>query len=498
MLARTERPVRTDFVFAAIAVRRARLEAARRRPVTELDRDASFGTPFRARADRVGARLRGRREELGEHEKRGSFHSTMMPQLACGIDACDFGARRPRLAVAVARSKKKRKKSRIARVPASQAVDQLLSSSSVHEHERVEIAEPQPGASPGTLLIGDGEPPRIFVIDYGPSTLFEKELTKIDDVITYLTDEHPSITWIDVRGITNRASFERLGEIFKIHPLALEDVVNVPQRPHTDEYPEQQVIISRMVQLDDHGAVHTEQLGIVFGQGWVLTIQEEPTRDCLDGVRSRIRKGKGNIRSLGADYLAYAILDAVVDSFFPLLEVFGERLEELEHNATQARSGMSTRIHDVKREMLTMRRAIWPQRDVVSALLRAESKHVGEGTRIFLRDTYDHAVQVMDIVETYREIAGGLMDLYLSGVSNRMNEVMKVLTIISTIFLPLTFIAGIYGMNFDHHPELRPTNMPELTWRYGYLFALGTMLLSTVLLLVFYWRKGWIGSGRDR
>jgi magnesium transporter len=160
----------------------------------------------------------------------------------------------------------------------------------------------------------------------------------------------------------------------------------------------------------------------------------------------------------------------------------------------EASRRMSSDIHDVKREMLTVRRAIWPQRDVVNALLRGESKHVSEHTRLFLRDTYDHTIQVMDIVETYREIAGGLMDLYLSGVSTRMNEVMKVLTIIATIFLPITFIAGVYGMNFDYDPVTRPTNMPELTWRYGYVVALGAMLLSTVVLLLFYWRKGWMGS----
>jgi magnesium transporter len=401
---------------------------------------------------------------------------------------------------AVARAKKRRKTRRAADLQSPVEPEVCDTESAPSEgappaHEAVHTHEPQPGATPGTLLIGEGEPPKIFVIDYGPELLFEKELTHVDEVIHYLTDEHPSITWIDVRGITNRASFERLGEIFKIHPLALEDVVNVPQRPHTDEYPDQQVIISRMVQIDEHHIVHTEQLGIVFGQGWVLTIQEEATRDCLDGVRTRIRKGKGNIRRNGADYLAYALLDAVIDGFFPVLEDFGERLEDLEAHAIEATRKMSSEIHDVKREMLTIRRAIWPQRDVVNALLRGESKHVSENTRMYLRDTYDHTVQVMDIVETYREIAGGLMDLYLSGVSTRMNEVMKVLTIISTIFLPITFIAGVYGMNFQYDAEASPTNMPELTWRYGYVFAMGAMAISTLLLLVFYWRKGWLGNG---
>lgn len=393
----------------------------------------------------------------------------------------------------MARAKKRRRSARPKPASAEREVV-CAPEADAHGHEPIEVHEPQPGASPGTLLIGDGPPPRVFVIDYSASVFFEKEVAQIDEVIEYLTDEHPSITWIDVRGISNRASFERLGEIFKVHPLALEDVVNVPQRPHTDEYPEQQVIVARMVHMADDGTVFTEQLGIVLGDGWVLTIQEEATRDCLDGVRERIRRGKGSIRTAGADYLAYAILDAVIDGFFPLLEVFGERLEDLEQTAFEAKLRTSTQIHDVKREMLTVRRAIWPQRDVVNALLRGESKHVTEGTRLFLRDTYDHTIQVMDIVETYREIASGLMDLYLSGVSNRMNEVMKVLTVLSTIFMPLTFIAGVYGMNFHYDPIVAPTNMPELSWRYGYLFAIAAMLISTIGLLFFYWKKGWIGS----
>lgn len=367
-------------------------------------------------------------------------------------------------------------------------------------HERLSLLpQPPPGASPGTLIIEDGPAPRVFVIDYGPDRVHEKELASVDEVVPYLVDDYPSITWIDVRGITNRKSFERIGEIFKIHPLALEDVVNVPQRPHTDEYAEQQVIIARMVQLDEDHVVHTEQLGIVFGDGWVLTVQEEPDRDCLDCVRNRLRSGRGNIRKLGADYLAYAIFDAVIDGFFPVLEVFGERLEVIEGSAVKAERGMSQRIHDVKREMLTIRRAIWPQRDVVNALVRGESKHIGPETRLYLRDTYDHTVQVMDIVETYREIASGLMDLYLSGVSNRMNEVMKVLTVLSTIFMPLTFIAGIYGMNFhpgDAH-DPKPLNMPELDWEYGYPFSLALMALCVAGMLYYYRRKGWLTAGGD-
>lgn len=367
-------------------------------------------------------------------------------------------------------------------------------------HERLSLVlEPPPGAAPGTLVIEDGPAPRLYVIDYGPGRVAEHRIENVDEVVPYLTDEHPSITWIDVRGIRDRAFFERLGEIFSIHPLALEDVVNAPQRPHTDEYEQHQVIVARMVHLDDEGAVHTEQLGIVFGKSWVLTVQEEPERDTLDCVRARIRSGKGSIRHLGADYLAYAILDAAIDGFYPVLEVFGERVEAIEGSVVGADEGMSQRIHDVKRELLNIRRAIWPQRDVVNALLRGESRHVGPEARVYLRDTYDHTVQIMDIVETYREIASGLMDLYLSSMSHRMNEVMKVLTIISTIFMPLTFVAGVYGMNFDRgtQEDPRPWNMPELYWPYGYLFSLGVMAMSVLGMLYYYRRKGWLGRRRE-
>ncbi len=358
--------------------------------------------------------------------------------------------------------------------------------------------EPAPGALPGTLVVDAerGAHTRIFLIDYCAEHLIEKELTSIDEAIAYLEDDQPSITWIDIRGLGDRQTLERMGEIFRVHPLALEDVVNVPQRPHSDAYPDQQVVISRMVQLDESGNLQTEQLGLLFGEGYVLTVQEEASRDCLESVRERLRRGKGAIRRAPADYLVYALLDAVIDGFYPVLEALGERLEDLEleaASAPRAPRGRSTRSSAI---LLDVRRAVWPQRDVVNGLLRDESPHVSKETRVYLRDTYDHVVQVMDMVETFREIASGLMDLYLSGVSNRMNEIMKVLTVISTIFLPLTFIAGVYGMNFD--PASSPYDMPELKWRYGYPFALGLMALSVITLLVFYRRKGWIGGGSSQ
>jgi magnesium transporter len=354
--------------------------------------------------------------------------------------------------------------------------------------------EPAPGAPPGTLVIDEaagGARTRLVLIDYDEHRVEEKDLASIDEAVAYLGDDRPSITWVDVRGICDRATLERMGEVFAIHPLALEDVVNVPQRPKTDVYPNHQLIVARVVSVDEQGAVASGQLGIVVGKDFVLTVQEDPAHDVLEPVRDRIRRGRGTIRSEGSDHLAYSLLDAVIDGFYPVLEAFGERLDDLELEAAEAPRGMSRRIHDVKRQLLTTRRAIWPQRDLLNALLRDESPHFRRETRVYLRDTYDHAVQVMDMVETFREIASGLMDLYLSGVSNRMNETMKVLTVISTIFLPLTFIAGVYGMNFKS--ESSPWNMPELGWRYGYPFALALMVVSVAALMAFYRHKGWIG-----
>ena len=352
------------------------------------------------------------------------------------------------------------------------------------------------GASPGTLHIPSEERPPIVLIDYGPFGVVERTLADIDDVIPYLHDnERQGVSWIDVRGIGHEPTFRRIGEIFRLHPLALEDVVNVPQRPKSDLYEDHQLLIARMVRLDAGGDVETEQLGIVLGKGFVLTVQEEPDHDVLDCVRERIRQGRGTIRTRGADYLAYALLDAVVDAFFPTLETIGERIEDIELDALAARRTVSKSIHDVKRDLLTIRRAIWPQRDLINSLLRGDSPLIEKDTILYVRDTYDHAVQVMDMVETFRETASGLMDLYLSGVSNRMNEIMKVLTILSTVFLPVTFIAGVYGMNFD--TEISPFNMPELKSRYGYPLTVLAMILSVGTLLFYYWRKGWLGQDAD-
>lgn len=358
---------------------------------------------------------------------------------------------------------------------------------------RLELPHEAVGATPGTLHFHSHEPPEIHLFDFNEEKAEERRLDDIDECLPFLDAE--SITWIDVRGIGHEPTFRRLAEIFKIHPLGLEDLVNVPQRPKVEIYPEQQILVCRMVSLH-HGELRTEQFGILFGKGYVVTVQEEPEIDCLEPVRHRIRQGRGGIRKQGSDYLAHAIIDAVIDGFFPVLEHYGEALERLELQVLKTQHASSSQIFAVKRDLLELRRAIWPQREVLSQVLRDESPHVAQETRRYYRDTYEHAVQIMDMVETFRELSSSLMDLLMTGASNRLNEVMKVLTIVSTIFLPMTFVAGVYGMNFD--PDASVYNMPELRWKYGYPFSVAVMVGSAVLLLLFYRWRGWIGSGRDR
>jgi len=338
----------------------------------------------------------------------------------------------------------------------------------------------------------DDERPQIVLVDYCATRIVEKTLAKIEDCLPYLA--HDSISWIDIRGIRHKQTFEKLGEIFKIHPLALADMVNVPQRPKTESYAEQHLIITRMVAMRGD-SFQTEQFAILFGKHFVITVQEEPDVDCLDPLRERIRLAGGTIRQSESDYLAYALLDAVIDGFYPVLEFYGEALDQLELRLLKAHGSSSVEIFGMKRELLQLRRAIWPQRELLAQLLRENTVHINEATRPYFRDTYDHAVQIMDMVETFREIASSLMDLQMTGISNRLNEVMKVLTIVSTIFLPMTFVAGVYGMNFN--PDKSPFNMPELNWPYGYPFSLLLMVLSVVILLGYYRSKGWIGKKGD-
>jgi magnesium transporter len=339
-------------------------------------------------------------------------------------------------------------------------------------------------------LIVDPESPHpvIRVFAYGPDEVVEQEISEPQRVRDFL-DKWP-VLWVDVEGLGDVETIRALGEIFGLHRLALEDVLNVHQRPKIEQYGNYCFIVTRMVSLGEH--LETEQLNIFLGQNFVLTFQEGRPGDCLDLIRERIRQKRGRIREAGLDYLAYALLDAVIDCYFPILEEYGERLEAFEDAIlTSPNSDTIARIHEVKRNLLTLRRALWPQREIFNSLLREETPFVIHETRLYLRDCYDHVSQLIDLIETYRELGSDLTDVYLSSISNRTNEIMRVLTVIATIFIPLTFIAGVYGMNFN--PSVSPWNMPELNWYWGYPFALLLMLIVTVGQLIFFRRRGWLG-----
>lgn len=344
---------------------------------------------------------------------------------------------------------------------------------------------PKVGARPGTLVIAqDSPPPKIHVMNFTPDQFTEEDVTDVDSLRT--AHEKDAVTWVDVQGFGDEKLIRKIGEIFSLHPLAMEDVVNVPQRPKAEPYDNQVLMIVRMVRLDGPGQIDLEQVSIVLGKNYVITFQER-YGDVLDPVRRRIRSGKGVIRKEGADFVAYAIFDTIVDGYYPVLEDIGNYLEQLEvavvDNPTPQ---LLKRLNQIRNKLTNLRRAIWPQREVANHLIRDEHQLVDPNVRVYLRDTYDHCMQSSEVVELYREMVSGLMNTYLSSVANRTNEVMKVLTIVATIFIPLTFIAGIYGMNFEY--------MPELHNRWAYPLIWLAMLVVGTGMLAFFWRKGWIGS----
>ncbi|MGB7413852.1 MAG: magnesium/cobalt transporter CorA [Thermosynechococcaceae cyanobacterium] len=344
----------------------------------------------------------------------------------------------------------------------------------------------QPGSAPGTLMIDeDAYPPEITLIEYDQSQARRAAIANPEDCAECLATE--MVSWIDVQGLGNESILRRLGQTFDLHPLILEDVVNVPQRSKVETYEDQLVIVARMV-LPSEGepGFTSEQVSFVLQDHTLLTVQEHPG-DCFEPVRKRIRLKKGLIRRMGADYLAYSLLDAVVDGFFPIMEAYSDQLEVLEDEIMANPSPeLLNRVHTLKRELLSLRRLSWSQRDAIASLLRDDSPLISNEVKVYLRDCHDHAIQILEMVETYREFAASLMDVYLSSVSNRMNEVMKILTVISTIFIPLTFIAGIYGMNFK--------NMPELNWDWGYAMVWFLMGAIASSLVYFFWKRGWFSS----
>ena len=313
------------------------------------------------------------------------------------------------------------------------------------------------GAKPGTLMIGkESPPPLIRVIRFTEKEHFDEIIESVPAIADELAK--PGVVWIDVQGMGDEKVIRDIGELFSIHMLALEAIVNVPQRAKTETFDEHQLYISRMVSLDEQHILDVEQVSILFGNNYVLTFQER-FGDVLDPVRKRIRSKKTVMRKSGADYLAYAIIDTIIDGYYPVLEQYGEYLEDLEARVVaNASSDMLDKINRVKRSLLVLRRGIWPQRDALNILIRDSSPFVKDETKVFLRDCHDHCTQVADVLETFRETAGALLSTYLSALGNKQNEVMRILTIMSSIFIPLTFMAGIYGMNFESMPELKNPN----------------------------------------
>ncbi|MBI4847058.1 MAG: magnesium/cobalt transporter CorA [Nitrospirae bacterium] len=343
------------------------------------------------------------------------------------------------------------------------------------------------GLPPGTLVhIGEKKTgkTKITVLDYDELHYQEKDLDNVDECVQF--KDKPTVTWINVDSVHQTETLEKIGECYGLHPLALEDILNTDQRPKIEDYNDYLYIVLRMLYYNEtKSEITTEQISLVAGPNFVISFQEGIEGDVFTQLRERIRNNKSRIRKMGADYLAYSLIDAIVDNYFIVLEKIGDNIELLEEKLIANPSGnILHEIHILKREMIFLRKAVWPLREVISGMERGSYTLVKESTRVFLRDVYDHTVQVIDTVEVYRDLVSGMLDLYLSSISNRLNAVMKVLTIITTIFMPLSFVAGIYGMNFKH--------MPELEWRYGYPVILIVMLAIGISMLVYFRRKKWL------
>lgn len=325
---------------------------------------------------------------------------------------------------------------------------------------------------------------KVSVIEYHANNFFEERETADINQLVQARDSEP-VTWINIAGLHDVEKMSRIGALFGIHPLILEDILNTDQRPKAEPYDTYLYIILKIIHWDEESQlINTEQLSVVLGQGFVLTFQEQEA-DIFDPLRQRIRSGKGRIRQQGASYLAYALLDTVVDHYFVILEKMGEHIETIEEElVTNPDPETLQKIHELKREMLFLRRSVWPLREAIGRLQRGDFPQFQDDLLIYLRDVYEHTIQVIDTVETFRDIVSGLLDIYLSSISNKMNEVMKVLTIIATIFIPLTFITGLYGMNFQY--------IPELQFRMGYPIVWVVMLTVSGIMLIYFRRKNWL------
>ena len=342
------------------------------------------------------------------------------------------------------------------------------------------------GLPPGSLVhVGKErtETITISIIDYNEKQFHEETVATVEECSLF--KEQPTVTWINVDGIHQIETIEKIGKQFDLHPLILEDIMNTGQRPKIEDFDHYIYIVLKMLQIGkNESEIHAEQISLIVGPNFVISFQEQ-AGDVFDHVRERIRSDKGRIRKLKSDYLAYALMDAIVDRYFVILEKLEDRIELVEDDLlTNPTPKTLQDIHSLKSEMIFLRKSIWPLREVVSRLERRESTLIQESTAIYLKDIYDHTIQIIDSIETFRDMLSGMLDIYLSTISNKMNEVMKVLTIIATIFIPLTFIAGIYGMNFLY--------MPELGWHWGYPVVWIVMITIALSMVVYFRRKKWL------
>lgn len=344
----------------------------------------------------------------------------------------------------------------------------------------------KPGAAPGTL-VSEGAPARkvkMTVISYSPDELEEKEAESVDECFEYVGKRE--VTWINVDGTQDASLLGQIGEKFGIHPLALEDVINGGQRPKLEDFVEYLYITLRMPKkVEASSPIDTEQINILLGPKFVMTIHD--SGDAFGPVIQRMKENKGRIRKMKADYLAYALIDLIVDQHFPIMDLIANQIEVLEDEVQESASPVIVKkIRGIKRDLILVRGSIWPMREVINSLEREEPEQITESTKLFLRDVYDHTIQIADIVESYRDILSEMFNIYLSVKADNTNEVMKILTIFATIFIPLTFVAGIYGMNFEF--------MPELKWKYSYFVMIGVMLVITIVMLRFFRKRGWLGG----
>ena len=343
------------------------------------------------------------------------------------------------------------------------------------------------GTPPGTLLPQPAKAhtaTSVHVMDYSPNACHVFKSVSLEE--TYQLRDSGNVSWIDIEGIRDNDALAKFGEHFGLHPLVLEDILNMHQRPKLEEYDDYFYIVARMLMAGKTptDAVHSEQVSFILGKSFLITFQEIPG-DVFDPVRHRVQQGHGRSRKSGSDYLLYALLDAIVDNYFVLLQSIADRIETVEQSIVwKPERGDLDRVHKLRRELVYMRRNVWPLRDVVAGLDRSDSPLVAPETRVYLRDLHDHVVQVIDAIENFRDVLMSLQDLYMSGISNRTNEIIRVLTIISTIFVPLTFLAGVYGMNFHY--------FPELTWKWSYLAFWIVSIVITISLLAFLRRRNWL------